>query len=96
MSNASGLAIYANEPTSCALDKCQRRPPRTAADIENAAGRIKSEELRDFCLFGCGAPTLLSNILAKGFAPHRSGDIAVEGSILYGVKVRAASTSSTK
>jgi hypothetical protein len=89
MSNASGLVIYAYEPTSCALDKDQRRPPRTAADIENPAGPIKSEEFGNFCLLGCGAPTLLPDILAKRFTPHRSGDIAVEGSILDGVKVCA-------
>jgi hypothetical protein len=89
MSNANGLAIYAIEPTSGALDKRQRRSPRTAADIEDAAAPTESEQFGNFSLLGCSAPTLLPNIFAKDFAPQLHGDIAIEGSIFDSVKVGA-------
>src|SRR5262245_26357188 len=69
MSNPSGLAIYAIKRTSGALDECQRRPSRTATDIENAAVPIDSKKIGNFNLLGLGAPTLLPNIFAKDLAP---------------------------
>jgi len=78
MSNASGLAIYTIKPTSSALDKRQRRSPRTTADIEHAAAPIDSEKFGNLGLLGCSAPTLLPNILAKDFAPQLRGDVAVD------------------